>query len=126
MSVLLLLATLSLPILPFLPTVQAMNTIRTVSAGRSEVITIHTSMGYSTLLDFGVRPKGVIVGDQDAFKVEYTSMGIALKPVVKNARTNLLVSTENGDFRFLVISGAATKADFVVNVRSRPSRDFGH
>ena len=117
---LLLFATLSLPILPFLPSVQAMSSIRTVAASASEVVTIHTAMGFSTLLEFDVRPKGVIVGDQDAFKVEYTSMGIALKPVVNGARTNLLVSTEYGDFRFLILSGPAPKADFVVNVRSRP------
>ena len=121
MTLWLLFATLSLPMLPFLPSVQAMNSIRTVAASRTEVVTIHTAIGFSTLLEFDVRPKGVIVGDQDAFKVEYTSMGIALKPLVKKAKTNLLVTTEYGDFRFLILSGSVTAADFVVKVQSRPT-----
>lgn len=125
MSLFLLFATLSLPIMPFLSSVQAKTSIRTISATKSDVVTVHTAIGFSTLLEFDTRPKGVIVGDQDAFKVEYTSMGIALKPIVKNAKTNLLVTTEYGDFRFLIVSGVTSKADFVVKVQSRPSLAYG-
>ena len=93
--------------------------IRHIAAGADEVVTINTALGLSTLLELGGRPKGVIVGDQDAFRVEYAGEALAIKPLMAKARSNLFVSMPNETFRFRLRVVSQGEADFAVKVKPK-------
>ncbi len=101
--------------------------IRHVAAGPDDVVTINTALGLSTLLELDGRPKAVIVGDQDAFRVEYAGEALAIKPLMAKARSNLFISTANETFRFRLRVVAQDGADFAVKVtpKRRPAPEPG-
>lgn len=93
--------------------------IRTVSVSESDVASVRVSVGYSTLLQFDSRPTQAIIGDQDAFKVEYVGNALAIKPLTNSARTNLFVATQTERFNFRISSGQGFEPDYVVRVRRK-------
>ena len=50
-------------------------TPRTVILSEAEVAPIYAALGYTTMLQFDGRPTSAILGDQDAFKIEYVGNG---------------------------------------------------
>lgn len=93
--------------------------VSTVELGPGEVATVRTALGHSTLIDIGRRPRAVVVGDQDAFRVEYVGNRIAIKPLVEGVRTNLFISTAYEDFQVVLAVGAVEQADFLVRLSRR-------
>jgi hypothetical protein len=68
------------------------------------------------MVEFSTKPTQAVLGDQDAFKLEYIGNSITLKPVVQNAKSNLFVYTEWGRFTFTVSTVAPGAADYLVKV----------
>ncbi len=85
----------------------------------SDVGEVRVALGYSTILQFDSRPTSVVLGDQDAFKVEYVGNSLTLKPVVSSSRTNLFVFTEYERFNFRLVTGPSDSCDFAVRVKRR-------
>ena len=92
---------------------------RIVTLSESEVGQIQTALGYSTILQFDSRPTSAVLGDQDAFKVEYVGNSLTLKPVVPGAKTNLFIFTDYDRFNFRLVTGPSAQVDYVVKVKRK-------
>ena len=92
------------------------STIREVVTDSEKLIPIHTSLGFSTILEFQEKPISAILGDQDAFKLEYVGNSITLKPLVQGARTNLFVYTSFERFNFSIATSPPPNTDYVVRI----------
>ena len=65
---------------------------------------IFVSPRFSTLIKFDAHPEPGLIGDQDAFKVEYMRNMVAVKPLVSKGKTNLFLFTKEGQFNFQLIA----------------------
>lgn len=95
---------------------------RVLMLAESDVATVNTAPGYTTMLQFDSRPTSVILGDQDAFKVEHAGTGLAIKPLVSRTKTNLFVFTDYDRFNFRLVAGAAADAEYLLKVRKKGDR----
>lgn len=91
-------------------------TIRTVDASEEKVVPINTAIGYSTVLQFNSKPLLAVLGDQDAFKLEYVGNSITLKPLLSHSRSNLFVFTVYEKFYFSLKTVPPADVDYVVKV----------
>ncbi|MBI3557954.1 MAG: TrbG/VirB9 family P-type conjugative transfer protein [Deltaproteobacteria bacterium] len=97
---------------------------RALTLAESDVAPIRTALGFTTMLTFDARPSSVILGDQDAFKVEYAGNGLALKPVVSHAKTNLFVFTDYDRFSFRLLVGPQGEADYAIRVKGKRAQSY--
>lgn len=95
---------------------------RTLDLSEADVGQVHAALGYSTILQFDARPTSAVLGDQDAFKVEYVGNSLTIKPLVPGGRTNLFVFTDYERFSFRLITGASGQVDYVVRVKRKRSK----
>ncbi|HLB59835.1 MAG TPA: TrbG/VirB9 family P-type conjugative transfer protein [Bdellovibrionota bacterium] len=82
------------------------------------ISTIHTSVGYTSLIELPDRPRNVVIGDQDAFKVEFLGNTLAVKPLMSGVRTNLFIFTESDRFNCTLVSGSTSQVDYIVRLES--------
>ena len=97
--------------------------VRRVEVHADQIVTVRTSLGIATIIQVPDRPNSVVVGDQDAFKVEYLDQAITIKPLSSGAKSNLYVYTDWKRFNVELISGLEASADYVVyleNPKERP------
>jgi hypothetical protein len=97
---------------------------KTLYLKEGETGDIKTAPGFSTILQFDARPTSVVVGDQDAFKVEYVGDGLTLKPLMPGVKSNLFVFTEYDRFNFRLVSTSSEQADYLVKVNRGRSRSL--
>lgn len=93
---------------------EASQRVRRVSVQGDQIVTVQTSLGIATIIQVPDRPNSVVVGDQDAFKVEYLDQAITIKPVSSGAKSNLYIYTDWRRFNVALISGSQAIADYVV------------
>lgn len=74
---------------------------------------IFVSPRFSTLIKFDAHPEPGLIGDQDAFKVEYMRNMVAIKPLVSKGKTNLFLFTKEGQFNFQLVAGTANHDNIV-------------
>lgn len=79
---------------------------RTVQMKEGEMTPIYVSPKFSTILQFDAHPEPGLIGDQDAFKVEYMRNLVAIKPLMSRGKTNLFIFTKEGQFNFQLISSS--------------------
>lgn len=91
--------------------------VRFIEATPESVSRVQTALGYSTVVEFQSKPTQAVLGDQDAFKLEYIGNSVTLKPLLPGAKSNLFIFTDFGRFTFLISTGNAAHADFLVRVR---------
>lgn len=60
---------------------------RTLTFSESDVGQVQLAVGYSTILQFDSRPTSAVLGDQDAFKVEYLGNSLTLRLVHERGHT---------------------------------------
>lgn len=102
-------------ILSLVTTVAMANTrVRRVSVIGDQIITIRTALGIATIIQVPDRPNSVVVGDQEAFKVEYLDQAVTIKPLDSSAKTNIYIYTDWKRYNVELISGAGSVADYVV------------
>lgn len=92
--------------------------VRTVEVVSDQVVTVRTSLGIATIIQVPDRPNSVVVGDQDAFKVEYLDQAITIKPLTMGAKSNLYVYTDWKRYNVELVSGPQSQADYVVYLAS--------
>lgn len=92
--------------------------IRKVELAADKVATVRTALGIATIVQVPDRPNSVVVGDQDAFKVEYLDQAITIKPLRPGAKSNLYIYTEWRRFNVELVTGAEATADYVVYFES--------
>ena len=88
--------------------------VRRVPVQGDQIVTVSTSIGIATIIQVPDRPNSVVVGDQDAFKVEYLDSAITIKPLSSGAKSNLYIYTDWRRFNVELVSGAEATADYVV------------
>lgn len=98
----------------FAGSVDASQRVRRVPVQGDQIITVRTSIGIATIIQVPDRPNSVVVGDQDAFKVEYLDQAITIKPLVAGAKSNLYIYTDWKRFNVELVSGSESLADYVV------------
>ena len=88
--------------------------VRTVEVKKDQIITIKTAIGVATIVQVPDRPNSLVVGDQNAFKVEYLDQAITIKPLHGGARSNLYIYTDYRRFNVQLITTPESTADYVV------------
>lgn len=86
---------------------------RTLSLKEGELAPIYVSPRFSTILQFDAHPEPGLIGDQDAFKVEYMRNLVAIKPLVSRGKTNLFIFTKEGQFNFQLIASSENHDNIV-------------
>lgn len=105
----------------FLPRAAA-SPIRSVEATTDRVLPIHTSVGFSTVLEFESKPISAVLGDQDLFKLEYVGNSVTIKPLASHAKTNLFVFTEYERYNYRLVTVPAGEVDYIVRIKSQSNR----
>ena len=100
-------------LLMFLASISYAKSNSTVLMNENDVITVKTKVGFSTKLIFKSRPKNGLIGDQDAFSVEYLKNVVSIKPLMANAQTNLFIPTSEGYFNFILKTTKGTPNNFL-------------
>ena len=112
----LLSATLSFFLLGF----QAMGMpIKTIEIDDGKIVKINAALGYSTILEFNSKPVSAVLGDQDAFKLEFYKNNITIKPLIPHAKTNLFVFTEFDRFNCTILTGQPGDVDYIVRIKRK-------
>ncbi|MDZ4661256.1 MAG: TrbG/VirB9 family P-type conjugative transfer protein [Pseudomonadota bacterium] len=88
--------------------------VRHVVVQKDQIITVRTAIGIATIIQVPDRPNSVVVGDQNAFKVEYLDQAITIKPLHGGAKSNLYVYTDWRRYNVQLITGSEPSADYVV------------
>lgn len=96
------------------------SSIRTVNMREGEMAQIKVSPRFSTLIKFDAHPEPGLIGDQDAFKVEYMRNMVAVKPLVSKGSTNLFLFTREGQFNFRLVASPNAHDDIVQVKRFYP------
>lgn len=118
-----LLALLSSFLILALPIKSLARSIRVVEADESKVVTVNTALGYSTIIQFSTKPISAVLGDQDAFKLEYVGNSITIKPLIPHAKSNLFIFTEYDRFNCTLKTVSARDVDYIVKLSAkRPSQ----
>ncbi len=101
----------------------ASNKVRHVQVKRDQIVTVRTSLGIATIIEVPDRPNSVVVGDQDAFKVEYLDQAITIKPLVPGAKSNLYVYTDWARYNVELVTGPELSADYVVYLEHEKKKE---
>jgi hypothetical protein len=88
--------------------------VRHVIVSKDQIVTVRTAIGIATIVQVPDRPNSVVVGDQEAFKVEYLDQAITIKPLKFGAKSNLYVYTDWQRYNVQLATGAEATSDFVV------------
>jgi hypothetical protein len=88
--------------------------IRRVPVNGDQIVTVRTALGIATIIQVPDRPNSVVVGDQDAFKVEYLDLAVTIKPLQSNAKTNIYIYTDWKRYNIELVSGTEAISDYVV------------
>lgn len=88
--------------------------VRRVQVMRDQIVTIRTSLGIATIIQVPDRPNSVVVGNQEAFKVEYLDQAITIKPNSFGVKSNLYIYTDWKRYNIELVSGQENFADYVV------------
>ncbi len=88
--------------------------VRTVEVKKDQIVAVRTALGVATIIQVPDRPNSIVVGDQNAFKVEYLDQAITIKPLHGGARSNLYIYTDYRRFNVQLITGAESLAEYVV------------
>ena len=88
--------------------------VRRIAVLADQIVTVRTALGIATIIQVPDRPNSVVVGDQEAFKVEYLDQAITIKPLHGGAKSNLYVYTDYQRFNVALFTGAEAVSDYVV------------
>ena len=90
------------------------NPARKIIVHKDQVINVKTALGIATIIQVPDQPTGVVLGDSNAFKVEYLNQAITIKPLNGRATSNLYIHTDNDRYSVKLVTGAQASADYVV------------
>lgn len=102
--------------------VEANQRVRQVQVQRDQIVAVKTSLGIATIIQVPDRPNSVVVGDQEAFRVEYLEQAITIKPLSAGAKSNLYIYTDWRRYNVELISGPEAAADYVVYLETPKER----
>lgn len=104
-------------------TALASSRVKKVPVETDQIVPVNTAMGIATIIQVPDRPNSVVVGDQDAFKVEYLDLAITIKPVTPHGKSNLYIYTDYRRFNVALSTGPESVADYVVYLQGPENKD---
>jgi hypothetical protein len=96
--------------------------VRKIEVKTDQIITVKTAVGIATIIQVPDRPNSIVVGDQNAFKVEYLDQAITIKPLHGGARSNLYVYTDYRRFNVQLVTSNESTADYVVYLENEKEK----
>lgn len=93
--------------------------VRQVEVDEGQVVPINTALGYSTVVEFHSKPLNAVLGDQDAFKLEYIGNSITLKPLLPRAKSNLFIFTDYDRYNCALRTVDPSEVDYIVKLSTR-------
>jgi hypothetical protein len=97
--------------------------VRRVIVIGDQVVTVRTALGIATIIQVPDRPNSVVVGDQDAFKVEYLDQAVTIKPLQAKSKTNIYIYTDWKRYNVELVSGPEAMSDYVVYLENTKEKD---
>jgi hypothetical protein len=88
--------------------------VRKLYLRRDEIAQVKTAVGIATLIQVPDRPTSVVLGDMNAFKVEYLENAITIKPLSRSSKSNLYIYTESRRFNVSLTTTPLLSADYIV------------
>lgn len=88
--------------------------VRKLELQSDQIAQVKTALGIATIIQVPDVPNSVVVGDSDAFKVEYLDQAITIKPLHAGAKSNLYIYTDYRRYNVQLISVGQTEANFIV------------
>jgi hypothetical protein len=88
--------------------------VRKLHLKHDEIAQVRTAIGIATLIQVPDRPTSVVLGDTNAFKVEYLENAITIKPLSHSSKSNLYIYTEGRRFNVSLVTLPVTSADYIV------------
>lgn len=96
--------------------------VRTVDVQKDQIVTVRTAIGVATIIQVPDRPTSLVVGDSEAFKIEYLDQAITIKPLRSNAKSNLYIYTDWRRFSVQLITSGEALADYIVYLRGKQEK----
>jgi len=93
--------------------------VRTLEVDNDQIVTVHTAIGVATIIQVPDRPTSLVVGDSEAFKIEYLDQAITIKPLRSNAKSNLYIYTDWKRFNVQLVTAGETAADYIVYLKGK-------
>ncbi len=103
--------------------------VRRVLVKKDQIVPVKTALGIATLIQVPDRPTSAIIGDLEAFKLEYLDQGVTVKPLHGGAKTNLYIYTDSQRFNVHLLPAPKESADYIVylkNAGSLPPAKISH
>lgn len=97
-----------------LPALGHAERVRKVKMKRDQIVQVKTALGVATIIQVADAPTSLVVGDNEAFKVEFLEQAITIKPLHRNAKSNLYIYTEFRRFDVQLVTVDEKNADYVV------------
>lgn len=96
--------------------------VRKLELQSDQIAQVKTALGIATIIQVPDVPNSVVVGDSEAFKVEYLDRAITIKPLHSGAKSNLYIYTDYRRYNVQLVSVAQAEANFIVYLE--PARSF--
>lgn len=93
---------------------EASTRVRHVQVKGDQIVVVRTALGVATIIQVPDKPNSVIVGDQEAFRIEYLDQAVTIKPLHERAKSNLYIYTDWRRFNAQLVTGSEPEADYVV------------
>lgn len=97
-----------------LPQTSFAERVKKVKMKRDQIVQVKTALGVATIISVADTPTSLVVGDNEAFKVEFLEQAITIKPLHRNAKSNLYIYTEYRRFDVQLVTVDEPSADYVV------------
>lgn len=94
--------------------------VRHVPVKGDEIVIVKTALGVATIIQVPDHPNSVVLGDQDAFKIEYLDQGVTIKPIRSRAQSNLYIYTDWRRYNVQLETEPGSSADYVVYLDDPP------
>jgi hypothetical protein len=104
-------------------TALASSRVKKVEVQKDQIVRVNTAMGIATIIQVPDRPNSVVVGDQDAFKVEYLDLAITIKPISPHGKSNLYIYTDYRRYNVELATGSEASADYVVYLENPVAKE---
>lgn len=98
--------------------------VRKLTVQADQIATVKTALGIATIIQVPDRPNSLVVGDTEAFKVEYLDQAITIKPLHVGAKSNLYIYTDYRRFNVQLVTGPEPTADYVVYLDVPKNREI--
>lgn len=88
--------------------------VKKLELAADQIAEVKTALGIATIIQVPDIPNSVVVGDSEAFKVEYLDQAITIKPLHSAAKSNLYIYTDYRRYNVQLVSAPQTEANYIV------------